>query len=463
MRRAVVVAVLLLFAAPASAADSWSDPHPGIRRLHRVTASQNINALVVDLCAAGISARATAHGERGKRVSTFATSIGAQAAVNGDFFSTGFSTDGLAMSGGALWPGEADHSYVGPIAFGDRKVGLVPHEVVAGAEPWMREIVSGHPTLLVGGVPRDNSGDTGLCTARHPRTAVGLSADKTKLYMVVVDGRATARIGMTCAELGDLMKELGAHDALNLDGGGSSAMFVGGAIVNNPSDGSERTVANHLAIYAKGSGDAPNCPIPRFAAQYVGDSGFPGGTTMTLPVGGTAKGCFEFKNIGTETWMPGKTLLGTTKDRDRMSAARAPDWISENRAGTVDKEVKRGENGKFCFSVKAPASPSTITEYFGLVEEGVMWFADSGGPADDVLWLKITATEGAVVDAGVDDAAFAETGALPDEDTGVTSTPEADPSDLTGGCGCHASPRTTSWALLALLLPLLRRRRSKSN
>ena len=42
------------------------------------------------------------------------------------------------------------------------------------------------------------------------------------------------RVGMTCTELAELMKELGAHDALNFDGGGSSTMYFMGRVVNNP-------------------------------------------------------------------------------------------------------------------------------------------------------------------------------------------------------------------------------------
>jgi hypothetical protein len=60
---------------------------------------------------------------------------------------------------------------------------------------------------------------------------------------------------MTCGELGTLMKGLGAWNALNFDGGGSSAMYIQGAgIVNTPSDGSERVVGNHLALFAPKSG-----------------------------------------------------------------------------------------------------------------------------------------------------------------------------------------------------------------
>jgi hypothetical protein len=43
----------------AHATDTWTDPYPGVRQLHRVTSDQNINVLVVDLCGAGVSVRTT--------------------------------------------------------------------------------------------------------------------------------------------------------------------------------------------------------------------------------------------------------------------------------------------------------------------------------------------------------------------------------------------------------------------
>lgn len=259
--RSVLLFASLLSAAPAGAQDTWSDPFPGVRRLHRRTSNQNVNALVVDLCAAGVSVRATASGERRRTPSSFGGAVGAQAAVNGDFFSyETYGTDGLSAHAGEVWPGTGDHGYVGPVAFGPGRAEIVPHEAVGGPEPWMQEIVSGHPTILVGGAIRDHSGDP-LCANRHPRTILGLSADRARLFVAVVDGRASSRIGMTCVEEAQLMLDLGASDAVNMDGGGSSAMWLAGpGVVTYPSDGRERTVANHLAIYATGSGEAAHCP-----------------------------------------------------------------------------------------------------------------------------------------------------------------------------------------------------------
>jgi hypothetical protein len=85
--------------------------------------------------------------------------------------------------------------------------------------------------------------------ARHPRSAIALSRDSTQLMLVVVDGRRPWSVGMSLGELGDALIALGASQAMNLDGGGSSALWVKGAIVNFPSDPTgERAVGNALVI-----------------------------------------------------------------------------------------------------------------------------------------------------------------------------------------------------------------------
>jgi exopolysaccharide biosynthesis protein len=85
--------------------------------------------------------------------------------------------------------------------------------------------------------------------ARHPRSAIALSRDSTQLMLVVVDGRRPWSVGMSLAELGDALIALGAWQAMNLDGGGSSALWVDGEVVNYPSDPTgERAVGNALVV-----------------------------------------------------------------------------------------------------------------------------------------------------------------------------------------------------------------------
>lgn len=79
---------------------------------------------------------------------------------------------------------------------------------------------------------------------RHPRTCIGYNADKTKVFFIVIDGRWSESVGTSNAESGGVFLGLGATDAVNLDGGGSSCMVVNGSVVNRPSDGPVRAVGN---------------------------------------------------------------------------------------------------------------------------------------------------------------------------------------------------------------------------
>ncbi|MFU8859398.1 MAG: phosphodiester glycosidase family protein [Cyclonatronaceae bacterium] len=86
-------------------------------------------------------------------------------------------------------------------------------------------------------------------TTRHPRTAIGISEDRGRLYLVTVDGRQQASAGMSLYELASLMTDLGAWDALNLDGGGSTTLVAGTEVANLPSDPTgERPVSNAILL-----------------------------------------------------------------------------------------------------------------------------------------------------------------------------------------------------------------------
>ncbi|WP_210438754.1 phosphodiester glycosidase family protein [Nocardioides xinjiangensis] len=108
--------------------------------------------------------------------------------------------------------------------------------------------ISGDRPLLVNGVRTVINN-----TIAHPRTAVGIDADGRQLFILVVDGRSSASRGYTMVELADMMTALGAENAINLDGGGSSAMYSRTGtgemgVVNEPSDGGERLVPNAFGV-----------------------------------------------------------------------------------------------------------------------------------------------------------------------------------------------------------------------
>jgi hypothetical protein len=122
------------------------------------------------------------------------------------------------------------------------------------------------PTLLIGGWPRilqdgrivasDAPTAEGTISRnaeqRHPRTAIGFSRDSATLYLLTVDGRSENSGGMTLVELATMMRKLGAWQAMNFDGGGSTTMVIDGTVMNKPSDTTgEREVGNVLAVVRK--------------------------------------------------------------------------------------------------------------------------------------------------------------------------------------------------------------------
>ena len=129
----------------------------------------------------------------------------------------------------------------------DRRVTIESLKLPA-PDDW--EVVAGNTLLVKNGRPVPHAAKT-----RHPRMAVGLDATGRRLFLVVVDGRKPkTAVGMSFDELAAECVRLGCRQALNLDGGGSSLLAVRDAvtgqfhILNQPTDGHERPVANVLGI-----------------------------------------------------------------------------------------------------------------------------------------------------------------------------------------------------------------------
>ena len=183
--------------------------------------------------------------------------------VNGDFFKARGVKDaegsnstfraeiwsevtGPAVSAGKVWSTSTNARPCLVVS----KSGKVTIRPVKQPKPDDWEVVSGNVMLLKDGkaVPHENK-------VRHPRTVVGLNKQATKLVLLVVDGRKPGvAVGMNYDELTAEMLRLGCDDALNLDGGGSSVLAVRDVmknefkILNEPTDGRERAVANVLGI-----------------------------------------------------------------------------------------------------------------------------------------------------------------------------------------------------------------------
>jgi hypothetical protein len=123
--------------------------------------------------------------------------------------------------------------------------------------PGVADALAGNPTLLENGRMTAYKCGVPFCK-RQPRTGVGVTRDG-RLLLVTVDGRRPRySVGMNLVEFARLFKKLGAVSALNLDGGGSTTMFLKGKVMNRPSDsGGERLVSSALLVLPKADPDEP--------------------------------------------------------------------------------------------------------------------------------------------------------------------------------------------------------------
>lgn len=322
------------------------------------------------------------------RVSTFASeTTNAAAVINGNFFDvTGVnaSVQYLRINGTLItdtFPEVQDEGGILVDATG-RGVSLVHRNDVGGwATTTQPNVMATNIVLVRNGVDYVYPDIPFYQSDRHPRTALGLTSTN-RLLMVAVDGRSTVAAGMSMRELQRTLRALGAYNAINMDGGGSTALWIRGepanGIVNTPSDGSERSVANAIAISVAGGATHPTWDSRFIASSY----------SNTMLSGATQTVWMEFKNYGTSPW-DANTFLGTTEARDRVSAFfTSGDWVSNQRPSGLDTpSIAPGATGRFTFTLTAPAVSGTTNyvESFGVVQEGVSWL----GPEQNRMYITV--------------------------------------------------------------------------
>ncbi len=112
--------------------------------------------------------------------------------------------------------------------------------------------ITGGTKLIENGIiPESFSHDV---KGRNPRTVLGTNKEKDKVYLITIDGRSSKSLGMTLEEVSEFLKAIDINTAINLDGGGSTTMAArklgeeNVSIINTPSGGQERLVANGVGI-----------------------------------------------------------------------------------------------------------------------------------------------------------------------------------------------------------------------
>ncbi len=186
-----------------------------------------------------------------KTTSLFGTEHKALAALNGTFFDmkNGGSVDYIRIDGKALNESRKDENgkrvfhQNGAVVTNGHKLSI---ESWDGQDNWESTLkgddvmVSG--PLLLKNKMRVRIDSLSFCVKRHPRTAVAVKGNR--VLLITVDGRNDKADGMSLFELTSLLKWLGTNDGINLDGGGSTTLWVhgfpDGGVINHPSDNSAK-------------------------------------------------------------------------------------------------------------------------------------------------------------------------------------------------------------------------------
>ena len=286
-----LIALAAMFIAAAAVAD-WQNVAPGVDFQEFRENNYDIFVTRIDLTNDALRVIASRESEKGTKVSDFAKKNHAIAAINGDYFDDKFNPIGMTVGSCGEWDNTRRTKREGYIAISNKGQAKIARQSEVDtdddADDWMTATISGWPALITNCTPLTAAqlpGSDAFTRSPHPRTAVALSDDRKTLYFVVADGRRTGVPGLTLAQLGSFMaSHLKACSAINFDGGGSSAMWVGDHLVNRPADGVERPVGDHLAVVLQG--DVAQCDLDQearlIAAMKVRDAASSKGAVATI-------------------------------------------------------------------------------------------------------------------------------------------------------------------------------------
>ncbi|GAA4518904.1 phosphodiester glycosidase family protein [Sphingobacterium thermophilum] len=213
---------------------------------------QFISILEIDLSKRNKKLGIVALPQQLEHTSTLARHAKALAAINGGFFhmKNGGAVNYIKVKGKVITYSKSKGTHANAFFAFDRKKTIITSDSVAATA--LPNVMLAGPLLLENN-RTVSLADNAFNKNRHPRTGVGLAGNK--LYLITVDGRNSMSQGFSLAEFTNIFRWLGCTDAMNLDGGGSTAMYIEGkGIVNHPSDNKkfdhqgERKVANIIYI-----------------------------------------------------------------------------------------------------------------------------------------------------------------------------------------------------------------------
>lgn len=183
---------------------------------------------------------------------------------------------------------------------------------------------------------------------RHPRTSIGHNADRSKVIMCVVDGRGGSA-GVSTKHLAYIMKFAGATDAMNLDGGGSSGMYVEKyGIMNTPSDGKERAVGNGIFV----TSNAPDDDNMSELFCKTRNISLPQNGVFTPAFLGYNKYGYLINTNVTDFTLSCDPSFGYIKDKQTFVATGSGDGIVKAVSNGIETDISLHIGGDFTMSLR---------------------------------------------------------------------------------------------------------------
>ncbi len=225
-----------------AAQDSYTDDNLSIKVSEYTVSGTVVHVAEVKMDSAEYLKTAFAKGAYGKNVtastSDIADSVNAILAINGDYY--GAQEKGYVIRNGMLYRSTAASDREDLVIYSDGSFEIINESEVTAEQLMAKgavQTLSFGPALLENGqLSVDSDDEVGRAMASNPRTAIGIKADGTYLF-VVSDGRTDESEGLSLLQLAEFMKSQGAVTAYNLDGGGSSTMVFNGSVINTPTGG----------------------------------------------------------------------------------------------------------------------------------------------------------------------------------------------------------------------------------
>lgn len=262
--------------------------------------------------------------------------------------------------------------------------------------PAFENVIAGNAIVMKNGALTDRCTNETYNSTAYARTIYGVSSDNTKLYIATVDKGSYdtegTSYGMTAARLASVMKQFGADDALQCDGGGSAQLAINGSMVQNSNDGSDRAVASGIAIYTtEETGSSDDDTEEDVYTEVTPATGTP--NPYAFEVTGSVADNTLTVNYVLNTAATGVSVVIKKKGTAVKTVALGSDYLTE-AAHTATVDISDLSGGDYTWAIAVTGEAKTAVQEFKSIEFNHPQGIDTDRNFDSPYFGRIYVTEG---------------------------------------------------------------------